>query len=117
MTPPAPGTSSARWWRPAIVVFAVGASALGLACGSDPGSTPASTGEQIFSLRCAVCHRAEGPGKVPSSMVLDDATNVITNGRVDKGMPGFGVVLNPSQVAQVVAWLRTQQPPGSPNTT
>lgn len=99
------------------MVLAVSASALGLSCGADPGSSPTSTGEQIFSLRCAVCHRAEGPGKVPSSMVLDDATNVITNGRVDKGMPGFGVVLDPSQIAQVVAWLRTQQPPGAPNTT
>jgi len=103
--------------RAGFAVAIVALAALGLSCGADPGSTPSSAGEQVFSLRCAVCHKPEGPGKVPSSMVIDDAANVIANGRVDKGMPGFGAVLNASQIDQVIAWLRTQQPAGPATTT
>lgn len=89
-------------------------------------------GKAIFQQNCAVCHGANltggrGPDLIRSTLTREDKSGdligpVVTQGRVDKGMPPFS--LSPSQVTDLVAYihseitvfdLHTRIPGGYPN--
>jgi cytochrome c oxidase cbb3-type subunit III len=89
-------------------------------------------GKTVFQQNCAVCHGANltggrGPDLIRSDLVRQDKNGdligpVVTQGRLDKGMPPFQ--LSPSQMAGLVAYihseivvfdLHTRIPGGYPN--
>jgi len=92
-----------------------------------PGArgNPAS-GSAVYFSTCVACHGPEGEGTLTVSVALNDprlqATHddkwfydVISRGRLDKGMPTWGKVLSPAQINDVIAYIRTWQtkPPAS----
>ncbi len=103
---------------------------LGVAgCKSSPPRTEAqfnlspaqARGRQLFVQHCAKCHEAYSAGGkngpslqglfkrpyLPSGTPANDdrVRDVITLGRAD--MPGFGSVLTPQQVDEIIAYLHT----------
>lgn len=73
-------------------------------------------GRQIFSANCSFCHGSDarggegGPNLIRSQTVLDDKngeliTQVVQNGRPDKGMPKFD--LTAEQVDTIAAFLHS----------
>ena len=90
-------------------------------------------GKTIFQQNCAVCHGANltggrGPDLIRSDLVRQDKDGnligpVVTNGRIDKGMPPFAS-LGPEEIQDLVAYihsevtifdLHTRMPGGYPN--
>ena len=78
----------------------------------DPGR-----GKALFSNVCAACHGQEGVG-TDRAPVLNDATklaqfddawyqNTISKGRPAQGMPTWGTVLSPNQIADLLAYIDT----------
>jgi len=86
-----------------------------------PRQTLADTGKNLFIDRCAVCHGANATGGtaagsiLPRIAALDDATleNTIRTGVPARGMPGFP--LERSEMAAIVAYLRTLRTPAPSN--
>ncbi|HET7377252.1 MAG TPA: c-type cytochrome, partial [Anaerolineae bacterium] len=71
-----------------------------------------SRGQSIFNNVCAICHGANGAG-TDRAPALNDAAKLsqfddawykstIQQGRPDKGMPTWGTVLSPQQIADVL---------------
>lgn len=83
---------------------------------SASAQTPPS-GKSVFETRCAVCHGGDGnggefaPGIVTRIVNLTDAdvSTVIVDGLPNRGMPP--VKLNDKDLASLVTYLRTLQPP------
>lgn len=90
-------------------------------------------GKTIFQQNCAVCHGqnltgGRGPDLIRSDLVRQDKDGnligpVVTNGRIDKGMPPFSS-LGPEEIHDLVAYihsevtifdLHTRIPGGYPN--
>jgi cbb3-type cytochrome c oxidase subunit III len=77
----------------------------------------ASRGRTLFASVCAVCHGDDGKGKDPVPAMNDPAQlsqfddawykDAITKGRPAKGMPTWGSVLSPQQIADVLAYIDT----------
>ena len=83
-------------------------------------------GKAIYKAQCVACHGQKGQGDGPAAVALNPRPSVITQAaRVGKlpddslvqivttgrgGMPGFGKILTPDQVREVVAHLRTLKP-------
>ena len=77
----------------------------------------AERGRALFKQNCAACHAEDatggrGPDLIRSALVRHDKNGeligpVITDGRVDKGMPAFSTVTS-SQVADIVAFIQAQ---------
>ncbi len=74
-------------------------------------------GRALFSNVCAACHGKDGKGS-DRAPALNDAShlsqfddawyrNTITKGRPAKGMPTWGTVLAPLQIADVLAYIDT----------
>ena len=81
------------------------------------------TGQDIYRVRCAMCHGVEGRGdgtaaaamnprptnltaRAQRTALADSAVAaVVTNGR--RAMPAFGRMLTKAQVDSVVAYVRT----------
>jgi len=93
-----------------------------LASQTDPAQTytPAQiqAGQPIFTSRCGFCHGRDaaggesGPDLTRSALVIDDVRGdklipVIRDGRVDKGMPAFGLPYN--DLIAIVAFIHDQQ--------
>jgi cbb3-type cytochrome c oxidase subunit III len=76
-----------------------------------------SRGKTLFSNVCAACHGSEGAGTARAPMLNDPAKltqfddawyqNTITKGRPAQGMPTWGTVLSPVQIADVIAYIDT----------
>ncbi len=74
-------------------------------------------GKTLFANICAVCHGANGTGTDRAPALNDpvklsqfDDTwyrNTITKGRPAQGMPTWGTVLSPAQIADVLAYIDT----------
>lgn len=73
-------------------------------------------GKTIYSVNCGFCHGSDarggetGPNLIRSQLVLNDKTGeligpVITEGRLEKGMPKFE--LTPAQVKDVAAFIHS----------
>lgn len=116
--------------RNASILITLVLAALWLGCGKNPelktdaelGLTPhAAEGRRIFKSYCAVCHTAytstgskapnlKGLYKkqyLPSGLIANDqfVEQTILHGR--NMMPGFGNVLTPSQIADLLEYLHT----------
>jgi alcohol dehydrogenase (cytochrome c) len=71
----------------------------------------AASGDDTFENRCSVCHGADasGGGRAPSILGFvryhtdAEISGVITNGRVDKGMPAFPIpaAVMPAMIAHL----------------
>jgi mono/diheme cytochrome c family protein len=98
----------------AITAFAVPALADepgGLTKASDP-----VTGEEVYTQVCQACHMANAKGGQGAAVIPALAGNprlaiaaypiaMVVNGR--GAMPGFTDILNPTQIANVVGYVRT----------
>ncbi|MFN7997580.1 MAG: PQQ-binding-like beta-propeller repeat protein [Bryobacteraceae bacterium] len=74
------------------------------------------SGQELFTLRCAVCHGstgegASGPGLTnplwQASVADQELANTVRNGVRGTAMPAFGARLRPAEVQAVVKHLRT----------
>ena len=81
---------------------------------ADPAAVEA--GKSIYGVQCAFCHGSDarggegGPNLLRSEMVLNDKNGeliapVVQNGRVDQGMPKFG--LSMPQIQNVAAYIHS----------
>jgi mono/diheme cytochrome c family protein len=98
----------------------------GLLLGAADGCCDPEVGKAIYKAQCVVCHGQKGQGDGPAAVALNPRPSVITQAaRVGKlpddslvlivttgrgGMPGFGKILTPDQVLEVIAHLRTLKP-------
>ena len=77
----------------------------------------AERGRSLFKQNCAACHAEDatggrGPDLIRSTLVRHDKNGdligpVVTNGRVEKGMPAFSN-LTSSQIEDIVAFIQSQ---------
>ncbi|MBI4670328.1 MAG: c-type cytochrome [Chloroflexi bacterium] len=77
-------------------------------------------GADIYFATCIACHGKDGKGTARVPVALNDQEKlarhdnawffeVISKGRLDKGMPTWGKVLSPKQINDIIAHLRTWQ--------
>jgi len=85
-----------------------------LAVGRDPARL--ADGKATFASTCASCHREDAGGNIGPNLTDEywihggqplQVLNTVTTGVLDKGMPAWGEVLKPEQVANVVAYVLT----------
>jgi putative heme-binding domain-containing protein len=84
---------------------------------SQPASSPARTGQQIFSSTCAGCHGLDGRGgehapNIATSQKIrqladSDIVHIVARGIPSAGMPAFGTSLKQDQITAVVEYLRS----------
>jgi len=83
-------------------------------------SAPASSGADTFKTKCAPCHGPDGSGSTAMGQRLkirdlrspdvqkqsdDELASIITNGKPP--MPAYGKTLSPSDIHQLVAYIRS----------
>lgn len=88
-----------------------------------PGGNPVD-GATVFQAICVTCHGQDGAGTDRAPVLNDPATiaerddafyqKVITEGRLEKGMPRWGQVLSPAVVNNLVALIRGWEASGEP---
>ena len=93
--------------------------------------TPKPRGQVLYASSCAACHGSKGDGKGPAAVALRPKPTDFTkaawwSGRTDAtiaaairaGSPGTAMTpfpaLTDGDVNDLVAWLRTFQPPPAP---
>jgi mono/diheme cytochrome c family protein len=99
-----------------LAIF-VGTIVLGSPALAEAGN--ADEGKKIFSAKCATCHGPDGSGNTPvgkSLKAADLRSSYVQNKpdadfykQVEKGegkMPPFGAALNPTQINNVIAYVR-----------
>ncbi|MBI3982012.1 MAG: cytochrome c, partial [Gemmatimonadetes bacterium] len=87
------------------------------------GCCDPEVGGEVFKAQCVACHGARGKGDGPAAVALtprpanladatrmeqlsdDSLVQVVTAGR--KAMPGYGKILTPEQILEVVAYVRS----------
>ena len=74
-------------------------------------------GRGLFAQRCANCHggTAQRPGPSLSQQTVQRLGDAAIREKAAKGsqmMPGFGFTLEPAQVDQIIAFLKTAAPRG-----
>jgi mono/diheme cytochrome c family protein len=82
----------------------------------------AARGKDIFNSTCLVCHGAVGSGTdiapplIEAEILgsLDALYTVISDGRLEVGMPKWGQVLSPAEINDVIAYLGTLGTGGVP---
>jgi len=87
--------------------------------GSSPLVGDSVRGAVIFSTTCIACHGPAGAGsdrapQLNNTAFLSATTDetlyrLIAQGRLEKGMPKWGQVLAPSEIADLVAYIRSWQ--------
>ena len=88
----------------------------GDAPGGGPLRPPPGTGAQVYRQVCPACHMADAKGGAGAAVIPSLAANprlgtsvypisLVVHGR--GAMPGFTDLLNPTQIAAVVAYVRT----------
>jgi cytochrome c oxidase cbb3-type subunit 3 len=113
----APGAAGGRGGRGAAPA-APAAGGFGNAYPTHPQADPAvvAQGKAIYDANCASCHAPDARGSptginlLRSELVMDDQSGeliapVVQNGRVDNGMPKFG--LSDEQVSDVAAYIHS----------
>jgi mono/diheme cytochrome c family protein len=92
----------------------------GQAAGQEGGkvSSQEYEGWRQYSVQCARCHGQDAlPNPVAANLLVSMApggpsadkatfTKVVTDGREDRGMPGFAETMTPEQVEAVYAYLK-----------
>jgi|GEM_PF-391843 len=82
-------------------------------------------GSAVFAATCVVCHGENGAGTAKAPPLntpdflksTDDTTlyNIISQGRLAKGMPQWGRVLSAAEISDLIAYIRSwQQSPAQP---
>jgi len=75
-----------------------------------------AAGRATFEKTCASCHEKDGGGSIGPNLTDDYWMHGNTHGRMlaivsygvlDKGMPGWGAILEPEEIAQVTAYAAT----------
>jgi mono/diheme cytochrome c family protein len=74
-------------------------------------------GRGLFAQRCANCHggTARNPGPLLGQQTVERRGEPFIREKVRKGspmMPGFEYSLEPAQIDQIIAFLKTVAPPG-----
>ncbi|MEQ9825508.1 MAG: c-type cytochrome [Puniceicoccaceae bacterium] len=78
-----------------------------------------AAGRATYQQNCAACHMPDMSGMVGPSLVdaewlhgsnPTDIYNVISNGVIEKGMQAWENQLGPKKIAEVVAYILSQQP-------
>lgn len=81
-------------------------------------------GQQVFTMYCAACHRADGGGQIGPNLTDDswihggtlaEIRATIHDGVLAKGMPEWGKVLKPDQVNAVTAYVHSLLGTNPPN--
>ena len=121
-------------WASTLAV--AGLSLLAAPAGPAPGSGDAHRGRVLFARSCAACHGLEGKGDGPGARQLDprprdlttqqfrfrstptgslplpaDLERTIRDGLPGTAMPGFGKTFSAEQLADLIAFLYSLQPP------
>lgn len=88
-----------------------------------PGGNPVD-GAAVFQATCVTCHGQDGAGTDRAPALNDPGTiaerddafyqKVITEGRLEKGMPRWGQVLSPAVINNLVALIRGWEGSGEP---
>jgi mono/diheme cytochrome c family protein len=89
------------------------------AAAADATGGKAKHGEALFKERCISCHNKQpgdtspfGPPNLngifrkPARITTKEAASIITNGK--SPMPGFGTVLSPGDIDDLIAYLKTK---------
>lgn len=114
-------------WGVATAVCA-GAMMFGLGACKKSSARPEADGARTFATYCARCHGADGRGGLPlwdggpsprnfhdgafqASRSDGDLTTTVRDGK-PPGMPAFGAVLTPEELAAVVRHVRTLKEEG-----
>lgn len=75
-------------------------------------------GKETYLSTCSPCHVADGGGLIGPNLTDEywisggspmQVMHIVNNGVLDKGMPAWGPVLKPNQVAGVVAYVMSLQ--------
>ena len=84
-----------------------------------------ASGKQIFATNCVPCHGANGEGIIGPNMTdnywingkgdIASVVEVITNGRIAKGMIPWNKTLSPQQILEVGSYILTLQGTNPPN--
>lgn len=93
------------------------ASLVALAAAAMAQPAPHEAG-RLFTEHCASCHGGDrlggtGPALIPETLArirMPESIAVITDGRVQTQMPGFGDKLSAREIASLAAYLRTPLP-------
>lgn len=101
----------AKYGDPAAPTLAVADSTIA-AVAADPARM--SAGRAAFLVNCVACHREDGGGNIGPNLTDEfwihggrpsQIHGTISNGVLDKGMPGWGAVLPPDEVLAVAAYV------------
>ena len=87
--------------------------------GSAPAASDASAGEELFGRNCQQCHNSRGKGGKGPQLVKgawgpggansdDYMFKIISEGRPNTQMGGFGPALKPEEIRQIIAFLREE---------
>ena len=73
-------------------------------------------GRRLVAQRCANCHAGNPrqPGPVLGKAIVESRGDAIVRDKVRKGsslMPGFEYTLQPAQIDDIIAFLKTYSPP------
>lgn len=106
----------------ALVVLFMAGRCLGPASAGAVGETPANTeqGRSLFNETCAHCHGPDARSGLPERNLRhlkirygDAMRNVfqttVTGGRLDKGMPAWGEVLDQKTIDEIYHYIETIQ--------
>ncbi len=83
-----------------------------------------ATGKALFATNCAACHRADAGGLIGPNLTddywlhggtLPEIYATVTNGVPAKGMPTWGKVLKPNQVAAAAVYVASLHGSNPPN--
>ena len=87
--------------------------------GNAPAASDASAGEELFGRNCQQCHNSRGKGGKGPQLVKgawgpggansdDYMFKIISEGRPNTQMGGFGPALKPEEIRQIIAFLREE---------
>jgi cytochrome c oxidase cbb3-type subunit 3 len=87
-------------------------------------ATRLSKGQERYRSLCVPCHRDDGGGSIGPNLTDDywihggttaDLLRTVTTGVLEKGMPAWGQMMKPEELAAVVAYVTTLHGTHPPN--